>query len=118
MRLLIRKAGGSMLKEEHLQIRDSVREFVEREVIPIADELDNAEKEIPMPVIGKMAELGYFGLIFPAEYGGMALDSLSMAIVNEELSRGWLSVGLVLRRLVMSDTANIANGTHEQKNKF
>ncbi|MGZ3430021.1 MAG: acyl-CoA dehydrogenase family protein, partial [Polyangia bacterium] len=40
-----------MLREEHLQIRDSVREFVEREVVPIADELDNAEKEIPMPVI-------------------------------------------------------------------
>ena len=65
-----------MLKEEHLQIRESVREFVEREVKPIADELDNAEKEIPMHVIGKMAELGYFGLIFPSEYGGMGLGAM------------------------------------------
>ena len=107
-----------MLKEEHLQIRDSVREFVEREVAPIADELDNAEKEIPMPIIGKMAELGYFGLIFPAEYGGMGLDSLSMAIVTEELSRGWLSVGSVMTRMIITGTLIMANGTPEQKKKF
>jgi alkylation response protein AidB-like acyl-CoA dehydrogenase len=107
-----------MLKEEHVQIRDSVREFVEREVVPIADELDNAEKEIPMPIIGKMAELGYFGLIFPAEYGGMGLDSLSMAIVTEELSRGWLSVGSVMTRMIITGTLIMANGTPEQKKKF
>ncbi|HEY2749652.1 MAG TPA: acyl-CoA dehydrogenase family protein [Polyangia bacterium] len=107
-----------MLKEEHLQIRDSVREFVEREVAPVADELDNAEKEIPMPIIGKMAELGYFGLIFPAEYGGMGLDSLSMAIVTEELSRGWLSVGSVMTRMIITGTLIMANGTPEQKKKF
>ena len=107
-----------MLKEEHVQIRDSVREFVEREVKPIADELDNAEKEIPMHVIGKMAELGYFGLIFPSEYGGMGLDSLSMAIVTEELSRGWLSVGSVMTRMIITGTLIMANGTPEQKKKF
>jgi alkylation response protein AidB-like acyl-CoA dehydrogenase len=107
-----------MLKEEHVQIRDSVREFVEREIKPIADELDNAEKEIPMPVIGKMAELGYFGLIFPSEFGGMGLDSLSMAIVTEELSRGWLSVGSVMTRMIITGTLIMANGTPEQKKKF
>jgi alkylation response protein AidB-like acyl-CoA dehydrogenase len=107
-----------VLKEEHLAIRESVREFVEREVVPIADELDNAEKEIPMPVIGKMAELGYFGLIFPPEYGGMGLDSLSMAIVTEELSRGWLSVGSVMTRMIITGTLIMANGTEAQKKKF
>src|SRR5438874_5047877 len=107
-----------MLKEEHVQIRDSVREFVTREVLPIADELDNAEKEIPMPVIGKMAELGYFGLIFPPEYGGMGLDSLSMAIVTEELSRGWLSVGSVMTRMLITGSLIMANGTEEQKRRF
>jgi alkylation response protein AidB-like acyl-CoA dehydrogenase len=107
-----------VLREEHLQIRDSVREFVEREIKPIADELDNAEKEIPMPVIGKMAELGYFGLIFPSEFGGMGLDSLSMAIVTEELSRGWLSVGSVMTRMIITGTLIMANGTPEQKKKF
>jgi (2S)-methylsuccinyl-CoA dehydrogenase len=107
-----------MLRDEHHQIRDSVREFVEREVLPIADELDNAEKEIPMPVIGKMAELGYFGLIFPSEYGGMGLDTLSMAIVTEELSRGWLSVGSVMTRMLITGSLIMANGTEEQKRRF
>src|SRR6266540_3947922 len=108
----------ALLTEEHLEIRRSVREFVEREVVPIADKLDNEEKEIPMPVIRKMAELGYFGLIFPTEYGGMGLDTLSMAIVTEELSRGWLSVGSVMTRMIITGTLIMANGTEEQKRKF
>ena len=106
------------LTDEHQEIRRTVREFVEREVIPIADELDNAEKEIPMPVIRKMAELGYFGLIFPAEYGGMGLDTVSMAIVTEELSRGWLSVGSVMTRMIITGTLILAHGTEEQKRRW
>ena len=107
-----------MLREEHHQVRASVREFVEREIRPIADEFDNAEKEIPMPVIAKMAELGYFGLIFPEAYGGMGLDTLSMAIVTEELSRGWLSVGSVMTRMIITGTLIQAHGTEAQKKHF
>src|SRR5262245_20556076 len=106
------------LTEEHQEIRRTVREFVEREVIPIADELDNAEKEIPMPVIRKMAELGYFGLIFPPEYGGLGLDTTAMAIVTEELSRGWLSVGSVMTRMLITGTLILTHGTEEQKKRF
>src|SRR5262250_851644 len=106
------------LTEEHQEIRRTVREFVEREIVPIADALDNAEKEIPVPVIRKMAELGYFGLIFPHEHGGMGLDTLSMAIVTEELSRGWLSVGSVMTRALITGTLILANGTEEQKRRF
>jgi alkylation response protein AidB-like acyl-CoA dehydrogenase len=104
--------------EEHEEIRRATREFVERSVVPIADELDNAEKEIPMPLIRQMAELGYFGLIFPAEVGGQGLDTLSMAIVTEELSRGWLSVGSVMTRMIITGTLIQANGTEEQKKRF
>src|SRR3954454_20559645 len=104
--------------DEHKEIRRTVREFVEREVVPIADELDNAEKEIPMPIIGKMAELGYFGLIFPTEYGGMGLDTTSMAIVTEELSRGWLSVGSVMTRMLITGSLIMAAGTDEQKKRY
>jgi (2S)-methylsuccinyl-CoA dehydrogenase len=106
------------LTEEHQEIRRTVREFVEREIVPIADALDNAEKEIPMPVIRKMAELGYFGLIFPAEYGGMGLDTMSMAIVTEELSRGWLSVGSVMTRMLITGSLILAHGTEEQKHRW
>jgi (2S)-methylsuccinyl-CoA dehydrogenase len=105
-------------QEELKEIRRTVREFVEREVVPIADKLDNAEQEIPMPVIRKMAELGYFGLIFPAEYGGMGLDTVAMAVVTEELSRGWLSVGSVMTRMLITGSLVMANGTEEQKKRF
>lgn len=106
------------MRDEHVQIRQSVRDFVEREIVPIADELDNAEQEIPMAVIRKMAELGYFGLIFPPAYGGMGLDTTSMAIVTEELSRGWLSVGSVMTRMLITGSLIMSAGTDEQKKKF
>ena len=104
--------------DHHLEIRRSVRDFVEREIIPIAHDLDNAEAEIPMPIIQKMAELGYFGLIFPEEYEGMGLDTLSMAIVTEELSRGWLSVGSVMTRMIITGSLVWQAGTEEQKKRF
>ncbi len=107
-----------MSNDEHDEIRSSVREFVEREIVPIADELDNAEKEIPQTIIAKMAELGYFGLVFPPEYGGMGLDTRAMAIVTEELSRGWLSVGSVMTRMLITGSLIMSAGTEAQKKKY
>ena len=108
----------SSLSTEHLQIRESVRAFAKSEVEPIASELDNKAEEIPMPLIHKMAELGYFGLIFSPDYGGSGLDSLSMAIVAEELSAAWLSVGSVMTRMIITASLVQSNGTEEQKKKW
>ena len=108
----------SQFTEEQLEIKRSVREFVEREIVPIAHELDNAEQEIPMPVIQQMAELGYFGLIFDEKYGGMGLDAVCMALVTEELSRGWLSVGSVMTRMLITGSLIEAHGTEDQKQRF
>ena len=107
-----------LVTPEHEFIRRSVREFVEAEVKPIANDLDRQNKEIPEHILSQMAELGYFGVIFPAEEGGMGLDYISMAIVTEELSRGWLSVGSVMTRNIITGTLISANGTPEQKKKF
>ncbi|MGA7870902.1 MAG: acyl-CoA dehydrogenase family protein [Candidatus Binatus sp.] len=107
-----------LVTPEHEFIRRSVREFVEAEVKPIANDLDRNNKEIPERILKQMAELGYFGVIFPAEDGGMGLDYISMAIVTEELSRGWLSVGSVMTRNIITGTLISANGTPEQKKKF
>jgi alkylation response protein AidB-like acyl-CoA dehydrogenase len=107
-----------LVTPEHEIIRRSVREFVEAEVKPIANDLDRANKEIPEKILKQMAELGYFGVIFPVEEGGMGLDYISMAIVTEELSRGWLSVGSVMTRNIITGTLISANGTPEQKKKF
>lgn len=107
-----------MLSEEHVAIRDSVRDFVRAEVDPIAHQLDNDGAEIPHELIQKMAELGYFGLIFSPDYGGSGLDALSMALVTEELSRAWLSVGSVMTRMLITGTLIEANGTPEQKKEW
>ncbi len=106
------------MNADHLAIRDSVRDFAAREVEPIASKLDNEGAEIPMPLIRKMAELGYFGLIFSPDHGGAGLDILSMALVAEELSRAWLSVGSVMTRMIITASLLEANGTPEQKKKF
>jgi alkylation response protein AidB-like acyl-CoA dehydrogenase len=103
---------------EHEEIRRSVRDFVEREIKPIANGLDRRNEEIPENILKQMAELGYFGIIFPAEDGGLGLDYIAMAIVTEELSRGWLSVGSVMTRNLITGTLITANGTPEQKKHF
>src|SRR6266436_3197870 len=106
--------NGGALTEEHVQIRESVRDFADREVLPVAPELDNKAAEIPAQIVKKMAELGYFGLIFSPDYGGSGLDTLSMAIVAEELSKAWLSVGSVMTRMIITASLVQANGTEER----
>lgn len=111
-------AAGGALTDEHVQIRESVRDFADREVVPIANELDNKAAEIPTHIVKKMSELGYFGLIFSPDYGGSGLDHLSMAIVAEELSKAWLSVGSVMTRMIITASLIQSNGTEEQKKKW
>ena len=102
----------------HQAIRQSVREFVDRTIAPIADALDNAEAPLPSSVIETMASLGYLGVIFPEAYGGLGLDTVAMAIVTEELSRGWLSAGSIMTRSILSGTMVLAHGTDEQRRRW
>ena len=86
----------SFVTSDHEEFRNAVRRFTEEEIVPIASELDAKNAEIPMEIITKMAEQGYFGVLFPEEYDGLGLDNITMTIVAEELSKGWLSVGSVM----------------------
>src|SRR3990167_4327301 len=74
------------LTQEQGRFRDTVRQFAEKEVRPIAEELD-AKGEFHYALIPRMAELGVFGLIFPEKYGGSAVDTTTYSLVLEELSR-------------------------------
>ncbi len=74
------------LTDEQLMLRNSVRTFAEREIRPIAHELD-ARGEFHYDLVPKLAALGVFGSIFPAEYGGTHLDTLSYSLILEELAR-------------------------------
>jgi alkylation response protein AidB-like acyl-CoA dehydrogenase len=106
------------LKPEHEDLKRITREFTNKEVVPIADALDREEAEIPASLLQKMAEMGFFGMLVPKEYGGLGLDGLSLAVVTEELSRGWLSVGSVAARNVLCGHILFRGGTEEQKRRL
>jgi len=71
---------------EQIGFRDTVRQFADKEVRPIAEELD-AKGEFHYALVPRMAELGLFGLIFPEKYGGLGVDTLTYSLVLEELAR-------------------------------
>ena len=83
------------LTEEHELIRASVREFCEKHLDPIADEIDR-EARFPAEIVKKMAEQDWLGIPYPPEYGGAGSDYLSYIIVIEELSRACASTGFTL----------------------
>jgi alkylation response protein AidB-like acyl-CoA dehydrogenase len=74
------------LSEEHQLIRETVREFAEREIKPVAQELDE-KAEFSTTLTKRMGELGLFGMYLPEKYGGQGLDTLSYIIAVEELAR-------------------------------
>ena len=99
------------------QIVALVRDFVRREVEPIAREYDN-EDIYPQQLIEPMREMGLFGITIPEEYGGLGLDHTTFATIFEELSRGWMSVsGIIGTHHVLAHI--VANfGVEEQKREY
>jgi len=106
------------LNEEQKLIRKMVRDFAENEVKPIAQEMDK-EHRFPMENFRKMGKLGFFGLPFPEEYGGMGGDSISYAIAMEEISRACGSTGITfVAQTSLSASPIYRFGNEEQKQKF
>jgi acyl-CoA dehydrogenase len=89
---------NSYLTEERLMIQAAAREFTMKEVLPVANELDPVQGEIPMDLRRKMGELGYFGIRTPEEYGGLGLGVFEYCLIAEELARGWMSVASIIAR--------------------
>ena len=83
---------------ERRLIQETAREFAMREVLPIANRLDPEQGEIPMALREKLAEMGYFGIIIPEEYGGLGLGVFEYCLITEELARGWMSVASIIAR--------------------
>ncbi len=86
------------LTEERRMIRESARQFTLERVLPLANRLDPEKGLIPRDLIEEMAELGYFGILIPEEFGGLGLGATEYCLVAEELSRGWMSVGSLIAR--------------------
>lgn len=110
--------GNSGLDETLAGIHDQMRKFSEAEVVPHAHEWHLANEYIPIEIIQHVAELGVFGLTLPEEYGGLGLGKLSMCVVSEELSRGYIGVGSLGTRAEIAGELILHNGTPEQKEKY
>jgi len=95
----------------------TVRQFVDKEVIPVASAMEH-RNEYPHALVAEMQKMGLFGLNVPEEYGGAAVDYTTFAMIFEELSRGWLGLaGVIGTHSVLCDVLN-RFGTAEQKRRF
>jgi alkylation response protein AidB-like acyl-CoA dehydrogenase len=103
--------------DEQRAITEMVRQFVDNEVIPIAEEYDHEDK-FPEQVVEQMKELGLFGVTIPEEYGGMGLDLTTYAMIVEELSRGWISVSGIVNTHFIGSYLLMKFATDEQKEHF
>lgn len=115
-----RGANNSWIDNEiALMTRDSVRQFAETEVAPMAEHLHRHDDLIPDTLIAKMGELGFFGMAVPEEYGGGGMGNLPMIITTEELSRCSLAgAGSLITRPEILTKALMKGGTEAQKQQW
>lgn len=99
-------------------IRQQFRAFTAQQITPFAHQWHLADALIPDAVIAEMAALGVFGICIPEDHGGLGLGKLAMAVVSEELSRGWICAGSLGTRSEIAGELIAANGTPQQKARF
>src|SRR5271169_2678476 len=105
------------LTDEQQLILRTVRQFVDKEVIPVASAMEHRD-EYPHALVAQMKEMGLFGLNIPEEYGGADVDTTTFAMIFEEIARGWLGLaGVIGSNSVMCDVVSHF-GTEEQKRRF
>jgi alkylation response protein AidB-like acyl-CoA dehydrogenase len=89
---------SAYLTPARLELQATARAFAMDEVLPVADELDPRREDIPAELLERMAGLGYFGILVPAEHGGLGLGVFEYCLVAEELARAWMSVASIIAR--------------------
>lgn len=114
---MTRLAQTPGLTDVQKEILSTVRDFVERDVIPNAQELDHSDT-YPQALVDTMSDMGLFGLMIPEEYGGLGESLLTYALCVEELARGWMSVSGVLNTHFIVAYMIRQHGTAEQKSHF
>jgi alkylation response protein AidB-like acyl-CoA dehydrogenase len=106
----------TFMTEERRMIQQTAREFALNEILPVANKLDQVQGDIPMSLRDKVAEMGFFGILFPTEYGGMGLGATEHSLVTEEFSRAWMSVGSIIAQ---GNAMAVSMGLSEaQKRKY
>ncbi len=105
------------LTDDQIEILKAVRQFVEKEILPVATELEHAD-EYPTEIVEGLKELGLFGLMIPEEYGGLGESLLTYALAVEEIARGWMSVSGIINTHFIVAYMLLQHGTDEQKQKY
>lgn len=114
---MTRLAQTPGLTDVQREILSTVRDFVEKDVIPNAQELEHSDT-YPQALVDTMSDMGLFGLMIPEEYGGLGESLLTYALCVEELARGWMSVSGVLNTHFIVAYMIRQHGTAEQKSHF
>jgi alkylation response protein AidB-like acyl-CoA dehydrogenase len=105
------------LTSEQRDIVNLVRDFVEREILPVAHDLEH-DDIYPDDIVRKMKELGFFGFAIPEEHGGAGLNMETYALVCEEIARGWMSItGVINTHFIVAYLVEHF-GTDEQRKRF
>lgn len=105
------------LNEEQAAFKAVLRDFVEKEIKPVANEWERSGR-YPTEIVAGLAEMGLFGMTIPEEYGGLGIDMVSFALVFEELARGWMGIAGILGSHSLSCWMINKHGTEEQKKKY
>src|SRR3954467_2899192 len=105
------------MTDEQKAIVEMVRNFVDNEIIPNAEEYDHEDK-YPEAIVEQMKELGLFGVTIPEEHGGMGLDLTTYAMIVEELSRGWISISGIVNTHFIGSYLLMKFGTPAQQERL
>ena len=114
---MTRLAQTADLTDIQQEILSTVRSFVDKEIIPHAQELEHGDI-YPQEIVDGLKELGIFGLMIPEEFGGLGESLLTYALVVEEIARGWMSVSGVINTHFIVAYMIIQHGTQEQKEHY
>jgi alkylation response protein AidB-like acyl-CoA dehydrogenase len=105
------------LSDEQRLFRDTLRSFVDREIVPVARDWEH-EGRYPTEIVEGMRGLGLFGLAVPEAYGGLEADTVSFALTFEEISRGWMGIAGILGSHSVTCWMIARHGTEEQKQRY
>jgi len=105
------------LTDEQRLFRQTLREFADKEIVPVAAELERAG-DYPAGIVARLRELGLFGLNVPEEYGGLGADRVSYALAFEEIARAWLGAAGLFGPHSVACWLVARNGTHQQQERY
>ena len=114
---MARLASTEGLTEIQQEILGTVKDFVEKEILPYATDLEHKD-EFPEAIVEGMKEMGLFGLMIPEEYGGLGESLLTYALVVEQIARGWMSVSGVINTHFIVAYMIMHHGSDEQKQRL